>query len=43
MSDLHNECGRLVRAGPNEVSVSDLTAIKVIYGALVRALYFQVS
>ncbi|KAK1823561.1 hypothetical protein LTR12_001972 [Friedmanniomyces endolithicus] len=31
--DLHRELGTLVRTGPREVSVSDLTAIKQIYGA----------
>ncbi|KAF2088868.1 cytochrome P450 [Saccharata proteae CBS 121410] len=31
--DLHSNHGKLVRTGPNEVSVSDLTAIKKIYGA----------
>jgi len=33
MIDLHQQLGTLVRTGPNEVSVSDLTAIKQIYGA----------
>ncbi|KAK5139945.1 hypothetical protein LTR04_003238, partial [Oleoguttula sp. CCFEE 6159] len=33
MISLHNKFGKLVRTGPNEVSVSDLTAIKKIYGA----------
>ncbi len=33
MIDLHREIGTLVRTGPREVSVSDLTAIKQIYGA----------
>ncbi|KAK0281343.1 hypothetical protein LTR35_007719 [Friedmanniomyces endolithicus] len=33
MIDLHRELGTLVRTGPREVSVSDLTAIKQIYGA----------
>ena len=32
MVDLHQRYGKLVRTGPNEVSVSDLTAIKQIYG-----------
>lgn len=32
MIDLHRKHGKLVRTGPNEVSVSDLTAIKTIYG-----------
>ena len=32
--DLHKKHGRLVRTGPNEVSVSDLAAIKKIYGTL---------
>ena len=31
---LHAQHGKLVRTGPNEVSVSDLTAIKTIYGML---------
>ncbi|KAL2220480.1 cytochrome P450 [Thermoascus aurantiacus ATCC 26904] len=30
---LHAQHGKLVRTGPNEVSVSDLAAIKTIYGA----------
>ena len=33
MIDLHKKHGSLVRTGPNEVSVSDLAAIKTIYGA----------
>jgi len=33
MIDLHRKHGSLVRTGPNEVSVSDLAAIKTIYGA----------
>lgn len=33
MIDLHHRLGGLVRTGPNEVSVSDLSAIKIIYGA----------
>ncbi|MCJ1451493.1 hypothetical protein MMC28_001830 [Mycoblastus sanguinarius] len=33
MIDLHRRHGKLVRTGPNEVSVSDLSAIKKIYGA----------
>lgn len=33
MIDLHKRHGNLVRTGPNEVSVSDLAAIKTIYGA----------
>ncbi|KAK5121408.1 hypothetical protein LTR85_005240 [Meristemomyces frigidus] len=33
MIGLHGKYGDLVRTGPNEVSVSDLTAIKTIYGA----------
>jgi hypothetical protein len=33
MIALHNRHGSLVRTGPNEVSVSDLSAIKKIYGA----------
>ena len=32
MVGLHKKHGKLVRTGPNEVSVSDLTAIKKIYG-----------
>ncbi|MCJ1225072.1 hypothetical protein MMC12_001721 [Toensbergia leucococca] len=32
MIDLHQRYGKLVRTGPNEVSVSDLAAIKKIYG-----------
>ncbi len=32
MIDLHKKHGKLVRTGPNEVSVSDLSAIKQIYG-----------
>ncbi|KAK0659902.1 Pisatin demethylase [Lasiodiplodia hormozganensis] len=31
--ELHNKHGNLVRTGPNEVSVADLSAIKKIYGA----------
>jgi hypothetical protein len=33
MIALHHRHGPLVRTGPNEVSVSDLSAIKKIYGA----------
>lgn len=33
MIALHAQYGPLVRTGPNEVSVADLTAIKQIYGA----------
>lgn len=33
MMALHERHGSLVRTGPNEVSVSDRTAIKTIYGA----------
>jgi hypothetical protein len=33
MISLHKKHGSLVRTGPNEVSVSDLSAIKKIYGA----------
>lgn len=33
MTELHQSLGDLVRTGPNEVSVSDLDAIKKIYGA----------
>lgn len=33
MIALHKKHGPLVRVGPNELSVSDLTAIKTIYGA----------
>lgn len=33
MINLHKRHGKLVRTGPNEVSVSDLSAIKSIYGA----------
>lgn len=32
MMHLHSKYGSLVRVGPNEVSVSDLAAIKAIYG-----------
>jgi len=34
MIRLHRKHGKLVRTGPNEVSVADLAAIKTIYGAL---------
>ena len=33
MISLHMKYGKLVRTGPNELSVSDLSAIKKIYGA----------
>ncbi|KAK5107597.1 hypothetical protein LTR62_000991 [Meristemomyces frigidus] len=33
MIDLHHKHGSLIRTGPNEISVSDLSAIKQIYGA----------
>ena len=33
MIKLHQKHGKLVRTGPNEVSVSDLSAIKTIYAA----------
>lgn len=33
MIALHQRHGKLVRTGPNEVSVSDLAAIKKFYGA----------
>ena len=36
MISLHARYGHLVRTGPDEVSVSDLTAIKKIYGAGTR-------
>lgn len=36
MIALHKQHGSLVRTGPNEVSVSDLGAIKTIYGAGTR-------
>lgn len=36
MIDLHDKHGDLVRTGPNEVSTSDPTAIKTIYGAGTR-------
>ena len=32
MIALHDKHGKLVRTGPNEISVSDLSAIKKIYG-----------
>lgn len=32
MIALHQKHGKLVRTGPNEVSVSDIAAIKKIYG-----------
>lgn len=32
MISLHKKHGKLVRTGPNEVSISDLTAIRKIYG-----------
>jgi hypothetical protein len=31
--DLHKRHGKLVRTGPREVSVNDISAIKKIYGA----------
>ena len=34
MIKLHRKHGKLVRTGPNEVSVADLAVIKNIYGAL---------
>lgn len=33
MIELHQKYGKLIRTGPNEVSISDLSAIKRIYGA----------
>ncbi|KAI6889412.1 cytochrome P450 [Hortaea werneckii] len=36
MIALHKKHGTLVRTGPNEVSVADLSAIKTIYGAGTR-------
>lgn len=33
MIELHRKYGKLIRTGPNEVSISDLSAIKKIYGA----------
>ena len=33
MIELHKRHGKLVRTGPNEVSVADLSAIKKIYAA----------
>jgi hypothetical protein len=33
MIELHRRYGKLVRIGPNEVSVSDLEAVKKIYGS----------
>jgi len=32
MIQLHKKHGKLIRTGPNELSVADLTAIKRIYG-----------
>ncbi len=32
MIDLHKKHGKLIRTGPNELSVADLAAIKRIYG-----------
>ena len=34
MINLHKKHGKLVRTGPNEVSVSDLSAIRTIYGEI---------
>jgi hypothetical protein len=36
--ELHNRHGKLVRTGPKEVSVSDLSAIKKIYGSWLAVL-----
>ena len=33
---MHSKCGKLVRTGPNEVSVNDLSALKKIYAAGTR-------
>ena len=33
MIELHKRQGKLIRTGPNEISVSDLSAIQKIYGA----------
>jgi len=42
MISLHRKYGKLVRTGPNEVSVADLAAIKTIYGAFCRQKSFPV-
>lgn len=39
MTELHNKHGKLVRIGPNEVSVSDLAAIKSIYGTSLHSVF----
>ncbi len=36
MHELHRKNGKIIRTGPNEVSVSDLSASKKIYGAGAR-------
>lgn len=36
MIELHKKYGKLVRTGPNEVSVADPAVIKTIYGACFR-------
>lgn len=32
--NLHSKYGKLVRIGPNELSVADLKAIKTVYGSI---------
>ena len=34
MIDLHSKYGKIIRTGPNEVSVADVKALKAIYGSL---------
>ena len=43
MIGLHGKYGKLVRTGPKEVSVSDLNAIKAIYGAPIQNRIFENS
>ena len=37
MIDLHEKNGNLIRTGPNELSIADLSAIRKIYGKLHRS------
>ena len=45
MIDLHSKHGKIVRTGPNEVSVADVKALKAIYGSvpLPSSLHFVMS
>ena len=41
--ELHREYGLVVRVGPNEVSITDMEAMKTIYGRLTLMYVYDVS